>query len=107
VRAGNIKKGDVLGTARIAGIMAAKKTSELIPLCHSLPLDAVDVTFDVQDTAIHIRATASTTAKTGVEMECSEYWKQTQIQASEIRKLRDELRTYTDGTNDDVQREAV
>ena len=48
---------------------AAKRCDELIPLCHSLPLDAVDVTFDVQDTAINIRATASTTAKTGVEME--------------------------------------
>ena len=53
----------------VAAIQAAKRCDELIPLCHSLPLDAVDVTFDVQDTFIQIRATASTTAKTGVEME--------------------------------------
>lgn len=64
-----LPKGDVLTVAKVAAIQAAKRCDELIPLCHSLPLDAVDVTFDVQDTAIHIRATASTTAKTGVEME--------------------------------------
>ncbi len=62
----------------------------------------------IESMAKHIQQLkAALDMKTGVEMECSEYWKQTQIQASEIRKLRDELRTYTKGTNDEVQREAL
>lgn len=69
IQSGNAPKGDVLGTARIAGIMAAKKTSELIPLCHPLGLDAVTVDFAYEDNAICVTATASLTAKTGVEME--------------------------------------
>ncbi len=69
VREGNGPKGDVLGAARIAGIMAAKKTSELIPLCHPLPLDAVSLEFDFIEGAVTATATASTTGKTGVEME--------------------------------------
>ena len=67
--AGDAPKGEVFGTARIAGIMAAKKTAELIPLCHPLALDAVTVDFAVEDTAIRVTATASLTGKTGVEME--------------------------------------
>jgi len=63
------KKGDPLQVARIAGISAAKKTSELIPLCHSLPLSHVAVEFEIQRDGIHIIATAATTAQTGVEME--------------------------------------
>ena len=63
-------KGDVLEVARLAGIMSAKRTSELIPLCHQLPLDSVEITFDFIDaTTIAIEATARVTAKTGVEME--------------------------------------
>ena len=62
-------KGDVLAAARIAGIMAAKKTGELIPLCHPLALDAVSVDFDFEDGAIRITARASLTGRTGVEME--------------------------------------
>ena len=69
IRAGDAPKGDVLGTARIAGIMAAKKTAELIPLCHPLALDAVDVTFAFAEGAIHVSATVSLSGKTGVEME--------------------------------------
>lgn len=69
VRAGNAPKGDVLGTARIAGIMAAKKTAELIPMCHPLSLDAVNLDFSFEDDAIRATATASLTGKTGVEME--------------------------------------
>ena len=69
IRAGDAPKGDVLGTARIAGIMAAKKTGELIPLCHPLALDAVNVEFAFEDDAIRATATASLTGKTGVEME--------------------------------------
>ena len=64
-----LPKGDVLTVARIAAIQAAKRTDELIPLCHGLPLDKVDVDFEVQDRGVNIRATASTSAKTGVEME--------------------------------------
>lgn len=69
VRDGSGPKGDVLAVARIAGIMAAKKTAELIPLCHPLGLDQVVVEFDFEDDAIRANATASLTAKTGVEME--------------------------------------
>jgi cyclic pyranopterin phosphate synthase len=71
VAAGNAPKGDVLGTARIAGIQAAKRTGELIPLCHPLSLDHVDVeaTVDVDDGAVTLTAEARVTARTGVEME--------------------------------------
>lgn len=69
ITAGNAPKGDVLSTARIAAIMAAKKTGELIPLCHPLALDAVDIEFDNLEDGIAATATASLTAKTGVEME--------------------------------------
>lgn len=66
---GDNPKGDALSAARIAGIMAAKKTGELIPLCHPLGLDAVRVDFTVEDGAIRATATASLIGKTGVEME--------------------------------------
>jgi cyclic pyranopterin phosphate synthase len=69
VRDGSGPKGDVLGAARIAGIMAAKKTAELIPLCHSLALDTVSIEFAFEEDAIRATATASLTGKTGVEME--------------------------------------
>ena len=69
VRSGDAPKGDVLGPARIAGIMAAKRTAELIPLCHPLPLDGVEVEFSFEDGAIRASATARVTARTGVEME--------------------------------------
>ncbi|WDA40729.1 cyclic pyranopterin monophosphate synthase MoaC [Erythrobacter sp. BLCC-B19] len=69
IRAGNAPKGDVLGTARIAGIMAAKRTGELIPLCHPLGLEAVNIEFAYEESAIRATATASLTGKTGVEME--------------------------------------
>jgi len=62
-------KGDPLEVARVAGILAAKKTADLIPLCHSLPLSHVGLEFDVQPQGIAITATASTSAQTGVEME--------------------------------------
>lgn len=69
IRAGDAPKGDVLGTARIAGIMAAKRTGDLIPLCHPLGLEAVSVEFSFEAGAIRAIATASLTGKTGVEME--------------------------------------
>src|SRR5277367_2472232 len=64
-----LPKGDVLTVAQIAGIQAAKRTAELIPLCHPLALDAVDVAFTVETARIVIRATVDITARTGVEME--------------------------------------
>lgn len=69
VRDGDIKKGDVLGTARIAGIMAAKQTSDLIPLCHPLPIASVSVEFDYLGSGIRVETRVRTTGKTGVEME--------------------------------------
>jgi len=64
-----LPKGDALTTAQLAGIMAAKRTSELIPLCHPLALSHVEVTLEVLDDAVEIVASAETTAQTGVEME--------------------------------------
>ena len=69
VLAGNAKKGDVLGAARIAGIMAAKKTHELIPLCHPLPITQVVVDIAPDKTGLAVRATVRVTGQTGVEME--------------------------------------
>jgi cyclic pyranopterin phosphate synthase len=71
IRAGMIKKGDVLGVARVAGIMAAKRTSELIPMCHSLPLMdiQVELTLDSELPGVLITSSVKTIAKTGVEME--------------------------------------
>ena len=69
IRAGDIKKGDVLGTARIAGIMAAKQTSALIPLCHPLPIASVSVDFDYVETGVRVETRVRTNGKTGVEME--------------------------------------
>jgi cyclic pyranopterin phosphate synthase len=64
-----LPKGDAVAAAQIAGIMAAKRTSELIPLCHPLPLTHVEVTVEVGESAVEITASAETTAQTGVEME--------------------------------------
>ncbi len=69
IAAGTAKKGDVLAVARVAGIMAAKRTSDLIPLCHPLPLNSVDIALAVDDTGVTVTATTATDGKTGVEME--------------------------------------
>jgi cyclic pyranopterin phosphate synthase len=71
IRANSLAKGDVLGVARVAGIMAAKRTAELIPLCHQVPLTDVQVSLDLDDAlpGVRVEATARTTARTGVEME--------------------------------------
>lgn len=69
IREGDTPKGDVLAAARIAGIMGAKKTSELIPLCHPLGLDSVSINFTYEGNAIRATATASLHGKTGIEME--------------------------------------
>ena len=69
IRAGNMKKGDVLGTARVAGILAAKKTSDLIPLCHPLMLSKISVEFEYEAAAIRVEARVRLNGPTGVEME--------------------------------------
>jgi cyclic pyranopterin monophosphate synthase len=69
VRRGDAPKGDVVGTARLAGIQAAKRTAELIPLCHPLPLSFVDVRISLSGDLVEIEAEARTSGRTGVEME--------------------------------------
>lgn len=71
IRSGSARKGDVIAVARVAGIMAAKRTADLIPLCHPLPLTDVSLTIDLDDTlpGVRVMATAKTAARTGVEME--------------------------------------
>src|SRR4029077_20088959 len=69
LRSGSLEKGDALQVARVAGILAAKRTPDLIPLCHPLPITAVEIDFDVSDDAIRATATVRVTGRTGVEME--------------------------------------
>jgi len=69
IRDGLVKKGDVLAVARVAGIMAAKRTADLIPLCHPIPLSSVTVDFELSDDGVCVTATARTAGQTGVEME--------------------------------------
>ena len=69
IQAREIGKGDVLAVAELAGIMAVKKTADMIPLCHPLPVTHAKLTFDIQQTDIQVQATVKTTGKTGVEME--------------------------------------
>ena len=69
ITSGGLPKGDALATARVAGILAAKRTSELIPLCHQLALSGVDVDFEIGSQRIDLTASARTTDRTGVEME--------------------------------------
>ena len=69
LREGSLKKGDALATARIAGIMAAKRTSDLIPLCHPLPIDDIAVKLELKEDSVDIEAVVISTARTGVEME--------------------------------------
>ena len=69
ITAGGLPKGDALATARVAGILAAKRTSDLIPLCHQLALSGVDIDFEIGDSAIELTASVRTTDRTGVEME--------------------------------------
>ena len=69
IREGRIGKGDVLAVAQVAGIMAAKKNSDLIPMCHPLLLTKVDITFELEETALHICSEVRCTGETGVEME--------------------------------------
>ncbi len=69
IRGNSLKKGDLLGVARLAGIQAAKRTDELIPLCHPLPIDAISVDVQLRGRSVRITASVGTSARTGVEME--------------------------------------
>jgi cyclic pyranopterin phosphate synthase len=69
IKDGSIKKGDVLVVSKTAGILAAKRTSEIIPLCHQIPLTSVEVLFDFNETKLHATSRVSANYKTGVEME--------------------------------------
>ena len=69
IRTGGAPKGDVLAVAQVAGIMAAKRTHELIPMCHPLRLTAVDIAFTLEEAAVHIRSKVKCKGETGVEME--------------------------------------
>ena len=69
IKTNRVKKGDVLATARIAAISGAKKTSDLIPLCHNIPIDHIDVSFEIKEDRVEISAKAACDAKTGIEME--------------------------------------
>ncbi|MBV2147265.1 cyclic pyranopterin monophosphate synthase MoaC [Sphingobium sp. AS12] len=69
IEQGLVKKGDVLAVARVAGIMAAKRTADLIPLCHPIALSAVNIDFDLDEVGVTVTATARTAGQTGVEME--------------------------------------
>lgn len=94
---GGLKKGDALAVARIAGIMAAKKTSELIPLCHPIPLTKVSVDIEGDgETAIQIQATAETTGQTGVEMEALVAASTTALTLYDMAKAIDRAMTITD-----------
>ena len=69
IRSGGVPKGDVLAVAQVAGILAAKRTSEIVPMCHPLPLTGVDVRFSLREDAVDIEATVKCRGETGVEME--------------------------------------
>jgi cyclic pyranopterin phosphate synthase len=93
---GNLKKGDALAVARIAGIMAAKKTADLIPLCHPIPLTRVEVEIVAEGVVLAITATAETTAQTGVEMEALVAASTAALTLYDMAKALDRAMTITD-----------
>lgn len=95
IRDGTALKGDVLAVARVAGIMAAKKTAELIPLCHPLPLTRVAIDLAVDETGVTATATAATDAKTGVEMEALTAVSVTLLTIYDMAKAIDKAMTIT------------
>jgi cyclic pyranopterin phosphate synthase len=107
IASGRAAKGDVLTTAQLAGIMAAKRTHELIPLCHPLPLTGIDISLepDKKRNAVDIAATARTTAKTGVEMEALTAVSVAALTVYDMLKAvqRDTHRRYTPGAQDGRQ----
>ncbi len=103
----DLPKGDALAAARLAGIMAAKRTSELIPLCHPLPLSNVEVTCDVAPTAVEITAIAEATAQTGVEMEALVAAAIAGLTVYDMAKAVDKEMSVTDVTLVEKTKEAV
>jgi len=95
IQDGTALKGDVLAVARVAGIMAAKKTAELIPLCHPLPLTRVAIDLAVDETGVTATATAATDAKTGVEMEALTAVSVTLLTIYDMAKAIDKAMTIT------------
>ena len=106
-RLGELPKGDALATAQLAGIMAAKRTSDLIPLCHPLPLSVVDVSLAVEGGGVEITATAETTAQTGVEMEALTAASVAALTVYDMAKAIDKEMTITDVTLVEKTKEAV
>ena len=102
-----LPKGDALATAQVAGIMAAKRTSELIPLCHPLPLTHVDVSLELGEGAVEITATAETTAQTGVEMEALTAVSVAALTIYDMAKAIDADMTVTDVALVEKTKEAV
>jgi len=96
IRRKNIPKGDVLEAARLAGIVAAKKTAELIPLCHPLPIDCVDIYFSLGKGNIKITTTVKAVAKTGVEMEAFAATAVTLLTIYDMCKFKDRTATISD-----------
>ena len=94
----DLQKGDALATAQLAGIMAAKRTSELIPLCHPLPLSHLAVTLTVGDATVEIESVAETTAQTGVEMEALVAASVAALTVYDMAKAVDKGMTVTDVT---------
>ncbi len=106
-RLGELPKGDALTTAQLAGIMAAKRTSELIPLCHPLPLTVVDVRVTVVATGVEIEAVTETTAQTGVEMEALTAATVAALTVYDMAKAIDKNMTITGVTLVDKTKEPV
>ena len=114
IRERRTPKGDALEVARVAGVMAAKRTADLIPLCHPLPLNHADVQLEVRDDGIAIVATATTDSKTGVEMEALTAASVTALTLYDMCKALDKGMVITDiqlesksgGTSGDYQRNA-
>jgi cyclic pyranopterin phosphate synthase len=102
-----LPKGDALTTAQVAGIMAAKRTSELIPLCHPLPLSHVDVSLDVREDSVEITATVETTAQTGVEMEALTAASVAALTVYDMAKAIDQELSVTDVTLVEKTKEEV
>ena len=96
IRHNTTPKGDPLETARVAGVMAAKRTAELIPLCHPLPLTHVDVRAEIHDDGVHLEAEVSTRAQTGVEMEALTAASVAALTIYDMCKALDKSMTITD-----------
>ena len=106
-RLGELPKGDALATAQLAGIMAAKRTSDLIPLCHPLPLSVVDVSLSVVADGVEITAAAETTAQTGAEMEALTAASVAALTVYDMAKAIDKQMTITDVTLVEKTKETI